>query len=175
MHSSGKHPCAPLGNSIEGKNAQKPHGVTRFRRKRWSSVRYACAEEPLTFIRTRLGPFDLVMLEVGAYHPSWGDIHLGPVNAMKAWELLGGGAFLPVHWGTFSLAMHAWDEPAETLLALGQQQGAPLVMPRLGEAVEPGTVDRVDPWWRTVEQTTLAPLPAEPQPTLPKSMPWPVD
>jgi L-ascorbate metabolism protein UlaG (beta-lactamase superfamily) len=126
-------------------------------------------------IRTRLGPFDLVMLEVGAYHPSWGDIHLGPVNAMKAWELLGGGAFLPVHWGTFSLAMHAWDEPAETLLALGQQQGAPLVMPRLGEAVEPGTVDRVDPWWRTVEQTTLAPLPAEPQPTLPKSMPWPVD
>ena len=35
MHSSGKHPCAPLGNSIEGKDAQKPHGVTRFRRKRW--------------------------------------------------------------------------------------------------------------------------------------------
>ena len=28
-------------------------------------------------IRERLGPFDLVMLEVGAFHPSWGDIHLG--------------------------------------------------------------------------------------------------
>ena len=53
-------------------------------------------------IRERLGPFDLVMLEVGAFHPAWGDIHLGPENALKALALLGGGAFLPVHWGTFA-------------------------------------------------------------------------
>ena len=63
-------------------------------------------------IRARLGPFDLVMLEIGAFHPAWGDMHLGPGNALKAHALLGGGAFLPVHWGTFSLAMHAWDQPA---------------------------------------------------------------
>ncbi len=88
-------------------------------------------------IRERLGPFDLVMLEVGAFHPAWGDIHLGPENALKALALLGGGAFLPVHWGTFSLAMHAWDQPAETLLELGPKAGAQLVMPRLGEPVEP--------------------------------------
>src|SRR3989442_2933055 len=94
-------------------------------------------------IRERLGPFDLVMLEVGAFHPSWGDIHLGPANALEAWSLLGGGAFLPVHWGTFSLAMHTWDEPAETLLSLGSARGAQLVMPRLGEAVEPAQVDGV--------------------------------
>ena len=72
-------------------------------------------------IRERLGPFDLVMLEVGAFHPAWGDIHLGPENALKALALLGGGAFLPVHWGTFSLAMHAWDQPAETLLRVGPE------------------------------------------------------
>src|SRR5439155_751086 len=42
-------------------------------------------------IRARLGPFDLVMLEVGAFHPSWGDIHLGPANALEALSLLGGG------------------------------------------------------------------------------------
>jgi L-ascorbate metabolism protein UlaG (beta-lactamase superfamily) len=29
-------------------------------------------------IREKLGPFDVVMLEVGAFHPAWGDIHLGP-------------------------------------------------------------------------------------------------
>jgi L-ascorbate metabolism protein UlaG (beta-lactamase superfamily) len=74
-------------------------------------------------IRERFGAFDLVMLEVGAFHPSWGDIHLGPENALKALALLGGGAFLPVHWGTFALAMHDWDEPAETLLALAPHQG----------------------------------------------------
>ena len=42
-------------------------------------------------IGERLGPFDLVMLEVGGLHPSWGDMHLGPENALKALALLGGG------------------------------------------------------------------------------------
>ena len=127
-------------------------------------------------IRERLGPFDLVMLEVGAFHPSWGHIHLGPENALKALELLGGGAFLPVHWGTFSLAMHAWDEPAETLLALGPKQGAQLVMPRLGEPVEPTHAGRLSPWWRDVDTLPSRKGPAEPpEITLPNSIPWPLD
>src|SRR6266576_2077241 len=102
-------------------------------------------------IRDRLGPIDLVMLEVGAFHPAWGDIHLGPENALRAHALLGGGAFLPVHWGTFSLAMHARDQPAETLYAHARDKGAQLVMPRLGEAVEPAHADVVTPWWRAVD------------------------
>jgi L-ascorbate metabolism protein UlaG (beta-lactamase superfamily) len=101
-------------------------------------------------IRERLGPFDLVMLEVGAYHPAWGDIHLGPDNALKALSLLGGGPFLPVHWGTFDLALHAWDEPAEVLVALAPQQSVPLLMPRLGEPIEPARVQHVEPWWRPI-------------------------
>lgn len=128
-------------------------------------------------IRERLGPFDLVMLEVGAFHPSWGDIHLGPENALKAYSLLGGGAFLPVHWGTFSLAMHAWDEPVETLLKLAPKYDAQLLMPRLGEAVEPAQVEAVTPWWRGVDDRKKSAKTVE-EPvaqTLPKSMPWPVD
>ncbi|HEY0802051.1 MAG TPA: MBL fold metallo-hydrolase [Steroidobacteraceae bacterium] len=127
-------------------------------------------------IRDRLGPFDLVMLEVGAYHPAWGDIHLGPENALKALALLGGGPFLPVHWGTFSLAMHAWDQPAEVLLEQGAKSGAQLVMPRLGEAMEPEHAERVEPWWRnvdTVAQDLKADAPAET--SLPKAMSWPID
>ncbi len=121
-------------------------------------------------IRERLGPFDLVMLEVGALHPSWGDMHLGPENALKALGLLGGGPFLPIHWGTFSLAMHAWDQPAEVLFELAPRAGVQLVMPRLGEAVEPAHASRVTPWWRSVEAS------GAPQETaLPKSMPWPLD
>ncbi len=130
-------------------------------------------------IRERLGPFDLVMLEVGAFHPSWGHIHLGPENALKAYELLGGGAFLPVHWGTFSLALHAWDEPAETLLELGPQLGARLVMPRLGEPIEPAHAPPLKPWWRGVDDVRRGSRQrpaAEPAPaTLPANMPWPPD
>ena len=128
-------------------------------------------------IRERLGRFDLVMLEVGAFHPSWGDIHLGPEHALEAHALLGGGAFLPVHWGTFSLALHDWDEPPETLLTLAPKQGVQLVMPRLGEPVEPSRVENVTPWWREVDAargSKTAAAPPEPM-TLPKQMPWPVD
>jgi L-ascorbate metabolism protein UlaG (beta-lactamase superfamily) len=127
-------------------------------------------------IRERLGPFDLVMLEVGGLHPAWGDIHLGPHNALAALALLGGGPFLPVHWGTFSLAMHAWDQPAEALLELGPKASAQLVMPRLGEPVEPTYAEGVKPWWRVVDTTAREPGPDAPAAMrLPKVMPWPID
>ncbi len=127
-------------------------------------------------IRERLGPFDLVMLEVGGLHPAWGDMHLGPENALKALALLGGGAFLPVHWGTFSLAMHAWDQPAEVLLELGPKAGARLVMPRLGEPVEPAHAEGIDPGGASSTRPRAAPEPDAPAATaLPKSMPWPID
>jgi L-ascorbate metabolism protein UlaG (beta-lactamase superfamily) len=97
---------------------------------------------------SKYGPFDLVMLEVGAFHPSWGDIHLGPENALAAFGMLGAGTLLPVHWGTFNLALHAWHEPAETLLELAQRQSRRIVTPRLGAPMEPTRVEGVDPWWR---------------------------
>jgi L-ascorbate metabolism protein UlaG (beta-lactamase superfamily) len=96
------------------------------------------------------GPFDLVMLEIGAFHPSWAAIHLGPENALEAFRMLGGGTLLPVHWGTFNLALHAWDEPAETLLALASATGARVLTPRLGAAVEPERLGGPAPWWREI-------------------------
>jgi L-ascorbate metabolism protein UlaG (beta-lactamase superfamily) len=132
-------------------------------------------------IARRLGPFDLTMLEIGAFHPAWGDIHLGPENAVKALTLLGGGNFLPIHWGTFALAMHPWDQPAEVILEQAPRTGARLLMPRLGEAVEPVRVDSVEPWWRAVDGATLArqaaPQEADRQERLAlnKHVPWPLD
>jgi L-ascorbate metabolism protein UlaG (beta-lactamase superfamily) len=126
-------------------------------------------------IQQRLGPFDLVALEVGAFHPAWGDIHLGPENALKAFELLGGRRFLPVHWGTFNLAMHDWDEPAEELLRLAPH--APLLMPQLGEAVEPSRAGGVAPWWRKAGTELAAGQPAAREPELDPNAPiaWPLD
>jgi L-ascorbate metabolism protein UlaG (beta-lactamase superfamily) len=103
-------------------------------------------------IATRKGPFDLVMLEIGAFHESWGDIHLGPENALVAHRMLGGGTLLPVHWGTFDLALHAWDEPAETLATQASALGVHVVTPRLGRPIEPSRIETLDPWWREVTQ-----------------------
>ncbi len=127
-------------------------------------------------IRERLGPFDLVMLEVGAFHPSWGDMHLGPENALRAHALLGGGPFLPIHWGTFSLAMHAWDQPAQVLFEQAPKAGVQLLMPRLGEPVEPAQGRPLEPWWRAVDGIERpAPAPASQLPRLPRSVSWPLD
>ena len=99
-------------------------------------------------IGERMGKFDLVMLEVGAFHPAWGDIHLGPGNALHALDMLGGGAFLPVHWGTFNLAMHAWDDPFEQIARITAERGLALVTPRMGERVNLAAPQPTEAWWR---------------------------
>ncbi|MEZ4327807.1 MAG: MBL fold metallo-hydrolase [Polyangiales bacterium] len=101
-------------------------------------------------IGRRFGPFDVVMVEIGAFHPSWGSIHLGPENALRACEMLRGEALFPVHWSTFDLALHAWDEPAETLVTLAVASGQRVLTPRLGRPFELPHVERVDPWWRAL-------------------------
>jgi L-ascorbate metabolism protein UlaG (beta-lactamase superfamily) len=148
-------------------------GVADRNRTSWSSIVLRGPRHSVFFsgdtglteeyseIKGKLGPFDLIMLEVGAFHPAWGDVHLGPENALQAHALLGGGAFLPVHWGTFNLGFHAWDEPAELLMKLAPTS-APLVMPRLGQPIEPGHVQSIDPWWREVQETEVEASPLEP-------------
>jgi L-ascorbate metabolism protein UlaG (beta-lactamase superfamily) len=130
-------------------------------------------------IRERLGPFDLAMLEVGAWDPAWGDMHLGPENALKAVALLEADTFLPIHWGTFRLAMHPWDQPAEVLLEQSSSIRTRLVMPQLGEPVEPGRASgTVEPWWRSVDRVpTLARSApsSSTESTLAPNMPWPID
>lgn len=115
-------------------------------------------------IAQRFGPFDIVALEIGAYHPAWGDIHLGPANAIEARTRLGSGAFLPIHWGTFNLAMHPWDEPIETVFNLSPSRSIQLLTLRLGEAIEPAHAEDPEPWWRSVTADRARPrLAVEPQ------------
>jgi len=106
--------------------------------------------DELVTINERLGPFELSMIEIGASNPAWADIHLGPVNAMRAFDMLGGGTLLPIHWGTFDLALHPWDEPVETLLGIAEQTGARVLTPPLGRPIDPVQVEGPTPWWRAV-------------------------
>lgn len=84
---------------------------------------------------------------------------------------------MPVHWGTFSLAMHAWDEPVETLLTLADPEEIHLLLPQLGQPVEPTLRQPVDPWWRRIvsdepEQREDAFFQ---QQKLTDKLPWPLD
>ena len=96
------------------------------------------------------GPFDLTLIKIGAYGETWPDIHLTPEQAVDVHGKLRGDVLLPIHWGTFNMAFHAWDEPAERVVAAAVAGHAKLVMPRPGESIEPAAIRAVQPWWRGV-------------------------
>jgi len=114
----------------------------------------------LAEIGRRLGPFDASMLEVGAYHQAWADVHLGPEQAVAAHQLLRGGLLLPVHWGTYNLALHGWTEPVERLLVAAEDSGVPVAVPRPGESVQPGAPPELTRWWPELpyETAEVAPI-----------------
>ncbi|MEU6283304.1 MBL fold metallo-hydrolase [Streptomyces sp. NPDC047028] len=102
------------------------------------------------------GPFDATMIQIGAYSPFWPDIHMTPEEGLRAHLDLQGGAphgvLLPIHWGTFNLAPHAWAEPGEWTKDAGDEAGQPVALPRPGEPFEPGGKVPGEPWWRTVSR-----------------------
>lgn len=100
-------------------------------------------------IGTRLGPFDLTLMETGAYNALWADVHLGPEQAVIAHQMVRGKVMLPVHWGMFDLAVHNWTEPVERVIQAAEAAGVTLVLPRPGGWVEPTQGAFVDQWWAT--------------------------
>jgi L-ascorbate metabolism protein UlaG (beta-lactamase superfamily) len=103
-------------------------------------------DEAFRQIGAAYGPFDLVMLEIGAADPEWADIHLGPDNALAAHQLLGGGPLLPLHWGTFNLAFHAWRQPVQRLLAAAPADTT-LLLPAPGQRMEVAAGAFNSRWW----------------------------
>jgi L-ascorbate metabolism protein UlaG (beta-lactamase superfamily) len=95
------------------------------------------------------GPFDLTMLEIGAFNELWKDIHMGPDGAARAYEALGGpdraGLLMPIHWGLFDLALHGWRQPIERLSEIAVEREWPLFAPEPGLPTEVAEV-RSD-WW----------------------------
>ncbi len=100
------------------------------------------------------------MLEIGAYHPLWGTIHLGPAGAAEAYRQMGGpgkaGRLFPIHWGLFNLALHGWREPIEELTAIADQEDWRLFLPTPGV---PTQIDAETPagsaWWRREARSAL--------------------
>jgi L-ascorbate metabolism protein UlaG (beta-lactamase superfamily) len=112
-------------------------------------------EVQLAEVAARRGPFDLTMLEIGGWDAAWASIHLGAAGAARAHAVLGGGVLLPVHWGTFNLALHAWDGPIEELLGLAASDpGLRLALPTIGETITLGEAMPATPWWRVPEAPT---------------------
>ncbi|HEV8123835.1 MAG TPA: MBL fold metallo-hydrolase [Gemmatimonadales bacterium] len=77
-------------------------------------------------IAARSGPFDFVMIPIGAYDPRWfmHVVHVDPEEAVQIYQDLvapHAGKPLPlmlgIHWGTFRLTDEPMDEPPERTVA----------------------------------------------------------
>ncbi len=103
-------------------------------------------------IGSRLGPFDLAFVKIGAYGPgqSWIDIHMPPEEAVQANRDVGAKRMFPVHWSTFNLAYHDWDEPVRRAVAEARRTGVELVTPKLGEWVDADRAFASTSWWEAV-------------------------
>jgi N-acyl-phosphatidylethanolamine-hydrolysing phospholipase D len=80
----------------------------------------------------RYGPFDVVLLPVGAYEPRWfmRRVHMNPEDALEAYKALCGPyadvpspTLLAIHWGTFRLTDEPAEEPPARITALWRDAG----------------------------------------------------
>jgi L-ascorbate metabolism protein UlaG (beta-lactamase superfamily) len=96
------------------------------------------------------GPFDVALVQVGAYGEAWPDIHMLPEDGVAAHVDVGGGLLVPVHWCTFNLALHDWSEPADRTWREAKARDVALAIPCPGERVDVDDPPSVDGWWQTI-------------------------
>ena len=83
-------------------------------------------------IGSRCGPFDFVMIPIGAYDPRWfmQGIHVDPEEAVRIYEDLVAPhrdkplpVMLAIHWGSFRLTDEPMDEPPQRTAARWRAAG----------------------------------------------------
>jgi L-ascorbate metabolism protein UlaG (beta-lactamase superfamily) len=117
-------------------------------------------------IGERLGPFDVTMIEIGAYSGQWADVHLGPEQAVEAHIHVRGRHLLPVHWGLFNLALHGWTEPIERAVEASRAHGVSLLTPQPGELITSARIAALgensapNVWWPALpwERAEISPV-----------------
>lgn len=109
-------------------------------------------------IGERLGPFDLTLIETGAYNELWADIHMLPEQSLRAHLDLQGKHMMPIHNSSFDLAMHNWYEPLERIEAAARAYQVPLLTPVFGQAVPLNQLNAIGTqkrWWKSLITETV--------------------
>ena len=104
-------------------------------------------------IQEKYGDFDLVLMECGQYNTMWPSTHMTPEFSVQASTELHAKAAMPIHWGTFKLSSHPWDDPVERFIKKALEENLAAITPKIGETVNYGEYDRyIDhKWWEDIE------------------------
>jgi L-ascorbate metabolism protein UlaG (beta-lactamase superfamily) len=88
-------------------------------------------------------------MEGAQYDRRWAEIHMVPEQAVQAHLDVNGETMMLMHWGAFTLANHAWNEPIERALEKANEREVNIIAPKIGETI---TLDSdlempITPWW----------------------------
>jgi L-ascorbate metabolism protein UlaG (beta-lactamase superfamily) len=98
-------------------------------------------------IGNKFGPFDVAILEAGQYNTMWPLIHMMPEETVQAAVDLKARSLLPVHWGKFSLAMHAWTDPITRVITKAKELNMPVLTPKIGQPIILDHGFQSEAWW----------------------------
>jgi L-ascorbate metabolism protein UlaG (beta-lactamase superfamily) len=86
-------------------------------------------------IGEKYGPFDFAMVECGQYNEQWSQIHMTPEETIQASIDVKSSLTMPIHWGSFKLALHSWDDPIIRVSAQAKVLNVKITTPKIGEAI----------------------------------------
>jgi L-ascorbate metabolism protein UlaG (beta-lactamase superfamily) len=98
-------------------------------------------------IGERIGPFDWAFLECGQYNENWAQIHMMPEETVQAAIDVKAKTSIPIHWGAFDLALHAWNDPVKRFSEHALERKVNIAMPILGEEITFQQNDSANFWW----------------------------
>lgn len=84
-------------------------------------------------IGEKYGPFDFAMMECGQYNQQWKSIHMMPEETAQAAIDINAKLMMPIHWGKFPLAFHAWYEPPLRMIEKAKELEMPFFIPEIGK------------------------------------------
>ncbi|MCB0277985.1 MAG: MBL fold metallo-hydrolase [Calditrichaeota bacterium] len=98
-------------------------------------------------IGDKYGPFDITLLECGAYNKRWADIHMFPEETVQANVDLSGKLMLPIHWGKYSLSTHSWYDSPERMIKKAKELNVDFTTPEVGQTIRLSQAVPKTKWW----------------------------
>ena len=98
-------------------------------------------------IQEKYGDFDFVLMDGAQYNLRWPSVHMNPEESYKAMQILGAEYAMPIHWGTFRLANHPWDDSVQRIVKAAEGGDITIVTPRIGETVDIGNLSDYQGRW----------------------------
>lgn len=104
-------------------------------------------------IYQKYGEFDLVLLDSGQYNNLWPEVHMNPEESVQASIDLHAIVRMPIHWGTFSLAPHPWDDTVERFTKKANEENLTTITPKIGQTVNYKDYNLYtnNNWWKNIK------------------------